>query len=487
MTAFATIVADTFWNDAEILDAIVGDLDERWRAAGSPPDNPVAAPYGPKSVWLSLPLDAAKTLSGEYDEETDTTTLYSTGAGSDPWGFTNQILVGRRFEISGVGAFAVLSTGIGENPSVVVQGDATCAGATWRVAPAGNVLDAAFWSQLQRTAQTIIPLYLDTYTYPAGFAGLAVLPFFSVVGAAFLTVALGDGYRGWPRRIRARGPCSLTYDAEADTTTIVDLATAENHEPDFVAGHVGMRVDVFGVGQFKIATVESADTITIEGDAARSHPDTVVSILPDDPVDLSDAAFDKYGLCERGDVLGPWLLFDLIAACKALKKTAATSAYGVGGAGNFGEGYATVFPNNTFADAKSAAEAAFAGGYGGGLYAFAITEVWGGGAHAVIERGDVDGVGWNVPEGSDPLVYDVDVYAIPTAQGTFDGNGDFAAPDVLTLVGSGEACPDRSGTSEAAFGNHAALPAWSAADPGSRGYQVWSVVGAVTWNFTHSE
>ena len=75
MTAFPTITADTPVNDAEILDAIVTDLDERWRAVGAP-DYQYPGTWmsvSPRYAWFKWPLDPADTVSGTYDEETDST------------------------------------------------------------------------------------------------------------------------------------------------------------------------------------------------------------------------------------------------------------------------------------------------------------------------------------------------------------------------------------------------------------------------------
>jgi hypothetical protein len=526
MTAFPTITADTPVNDAEILDAIVTDLDERWRAVGAP-DYQYPGTWmsvSPRYAWFKWPLDPADTVSGTYDEETDSTRLDITapvfagfGAGFYLWsspspGWVGAWVTGRHLKVTGVGTFTVLASGWLDYPEytrpyVTVQGDATCDGATYEIAPAGNVLNTSFWLILQGIAAAIIPRYLNSYAYPEGFAGEAALSFFALSSEDWLA-ATGLSHSS-PRRIRARGPCSLTYDEEADTTTIVDSGAA----PDFVAGHVGHRVDVFGVGQFVVATVEDGATITVEGNAAQGHPDTVVSVLPDDPMDQDDAAFE-HGPCDVGDVLGPWLLYDLIAMLKAMKLTATESVFFTNGESQYGAGGAVGYPPDTpgacLARAIADAEAAFAactpvaGGLGAasGIVWAAFWYPYEFGYGAALERGDGYGV-WSVP-GDSPLGYDIDLYAIATVptgpwvttvpggnQGyhdrTFDGNGDFDEADVLTLLDSVLGCTALWGQSETLIGDHSAAPAWPPTSESGHtaGYSVSACYGVVKWHFTH--
>jgi hypothetical protein len=219
-----------------------------------------------------------------------------------------------------------------------------------------------------------------------------------------------------------------------------------------------------------------------------------VSILPDDPMDLDDAAWG-YGPCEVGDVQGPWLLFDLVAAMKPLELTAADSA-GFAGDRQEGAGYFGDPPDDNLAHAKADAEAAFAAcepEYGGGLSAGTVTYPLFTPSIGLVGRNEAHG-SWSVPGGSAPLVYDIDIYAIASAappfegvNGTFNGNGDFDAADedVLTLCTSDAGCTDRSGQSAAVVGSHTALPAWPPSDPGNHGYYVSASFGVVKWHFTH--
>jgi hypothetical protein len=414
------------------------------------------------------------------------------------WGYTGRCnALGRHIDVAGVGKFTVVEMGF-ENPSspygkpyVIVQGDAHCACNYFAYSPAGNVLDAVFWATLQKFLAAVVPLYLNSYTYSGGFAGETAPSFYAVGLPDYLEAA---GLLWFPRRVRARGPCSMTYDAEEDVTTIENLDITDENPADFVEGHVGHRVDVFGVGQFTVATVESGAIITVAGDAARGHPDTVVSILPDDSLDLNDTAWG-YGPHTGGDVLGLWLLFDLIAAQKPLEWTAADVAGFGGGEMQEGVGYMGDPPDdNNLAHAKADAEAAFSAcepqsssGLGAGTTTQVNPQPW---AH--MARKDGHGV-WSVPQGSDPLVYDIDMYAIavaasapaPHPAGTFNGNGDFTVADVLSLCTSDAGCTDRSGVSSAVIGNHTTPPAWPPSDPGVHGYYVATVLGVVKWHFTH--
>jgi hypothetical protein len=469
MTAFPTITADTPVNDAALLDGLITDLDERRLALYG-----VAPAEDPKNeVWFTWPLDPAYTVVGVYDEETDTTELSTTRG----FGLT----IGRRVTITGIGTFTIIEAYSGR---AIVQGDATCAGATWKIAPAGNVIDAHFWATLQGIATVLVPYYLNSFAHPDGFAGEAAPEFFAVDSEDFLAATgLAEGL--W-RRVRARGPCSLTYDAESDTTTIVDGGAS----PDFVAGHVGHLVDVFGVGQFVVATVEDASTITVAGDAARGHPDTVVSVLPDDPMGQDDAAFDRWGACEAGDVLGPWLLFDLIAAMGAMKWTVAVSAFGTGIEGQDGMG-----DDDDLAHAKADAEAAFAADEPGGsnyVQATAVTEPGQYDWRGTLARSAGYGF-WEVPDvppGGAPLIYDIDLYAVASRAGmlnVFNGNGDFEAEDedVMKLFDSVADCADRYGQGETLLGDHSVAPAWPGSDPSGSGYFVMAYYGVVKWHFAH--
>lgn len=512
----------TFGVEQEDSGQIAGDGTDgpyNWRVAVHPPVKPgtvhIDAEDGEGNIVQSLTDDGAGNLSdeadgaGEFDYNTGCaaftftdpvpsyapivaryqsawTELAVSGAGTPAYPWWPTAIAGHRVHVAGKGDFTCLWSSGG---TMTVEGDASCSGAALSLAPAGNVINAAFWATLQACIQAVVPCYLNSYAYTGGFEGESAFSYFSLTGD-WLTAA---GLEHFPRRVRARGPCSLTYDSETDTTTVYDYGSAE---PDFAAGHVGKRIDIFGIGLFIVASVVDAQTITVSGRA--EHPDTVVSILPDDPMDQDDAAFDKFGPCEVGDVMGPWLLYDLIAAMKPLAWTAPTAGWANAGEPNARHGIGV---DADLATAESDAEAAFNAGdpltWDAGLYAVTQTDdryyylfgTW----RAEVTRQRAK-AGWIVPADSAPLVYDVDVYGLPSppagagqSNNVFDGNGDFPASGELHLLGSESGLTDRSGVTTAWFGSLTA-PAWPAASPPPWQYRGYGAVAyaVVKWHFAYT-
>ena len=93
---------------------------------------------------------------------------------------------------------------------------------------------------------------------------------------------------------------------------------------------------------------------------------------------------------------------------------------------------------------------------------------------------------WEVPTASDPLVYDIDLYGLPTASGDFNGNGDFPAVDVLHKWYSEADVTVRTDTSDTFLGSDSVPPAWPASDPGYSGYSSTLMVAVVKWHFTYT-
>ena len=329
-------------------------------------------------------------------------------------------------------------------------------------------------------------------THASGFAAgdyaLGDPIFFAVDLPAFLEAA---GVNVFPRRVRARGPCSFEYDEESDTTTVVDLTETEENAPDFLVDHVGMRLDVFGVGQFTIESFVDETTVVIAGRVERSN--AVVSVLPDNPMNLTDPAFGE-GVCAAGDVQGPWLLYDLTAVMAPLEWTNPSGRLGQAD-DNYrnGSGYSTESVEAAKADAETAYGETLATVDTGPLATVAVTT--GGGSYLVeIARAKSKGY-WSVPEASAPLTFDVDIYAAVTAPmngiipGDFDGGGDFPDADTVILCLSESGKTDRTGATAGTFGS-LTLPAcwpstWTMGD-GIAGYVCAGTLVVAKWHFTHT-
>jgi hypothetical protein len=507
-----TIAATTPWNDEGVLSAVIAGLKERCTATVGGD----GLKAGIDAVWLKIDLDPAFTISGTYDEETDSTTLICDDGAVHfynswpvnplypldfplPW-------VMQKIVVTGVGEFTIREAGHSDGHSyVVVNGDATCAAATYSVSPKGSVLGYYFWRVLQTTIEEgLTSQYLNTYSYrdPEGESP-QVNAFFYHVPADFRAAA---GLYVFPRRIRARGPCSLSYDAEADETTIADPGTPV--AGSFSAGHVGKRLDIFGAGQFVITACLDENRVTVAGRV--THADTVVSVLPDSPFDLADAAFEE-GCCNYGDVLGPWLLFDLVAAIRALEYTLIGISYTYGESGVEGRRAEEIQDNENHPDepnegrwpiVKTNAEAVYAAADPcneglrclGQLDAGYINHY----NRGTLIRGRAKFT-WAVPESSAPLGYDIDLYGAadrpggtePELVATFDGHGDFPVEGVLHLCCSEADVEARSGVSTDWVGSLAlpnwppATPTYPDATPMRNGYEGTPWVGVVKWAFEY--
>jgi hypothetical protein len=395
---------------------------------------------------------------------------------------------GRRLVVAGAGTFTILQSG---DTYAVVSGDASCTAAAYSVAAGGNVIDSGFWAAWQECILTLIPYYLNIHAWGGGFEGEAALHFFGVGQPDYLEEA---GLIDFPRRVPARGPCTLIYDEEADTTAVHDTSDSEDYE--FVAGHEGMRLDVFGVGQFVIASVDDNRTVTLGGRVEHGGASAVVSVLPDDPLDQADPAF-IYGLCQTGDVMGPWLMADLILAMGPLAET--TSAEGCTALWGQEEADANTKTGEGddlhLADAKSAAQAAYASASPAhaSTVPYAVSRISTGSGpgwyNASLWRAMARGY-WHAPEDSAPLPFDVDFYAIPArpAYGSgFAGNGDFTVEGVLHLCLTETDIEDRTGLTAAEFGS-LTQPVW---EPGGivgslYGYEVPAPAAVYRWHFTHT-
>jgi hypothetical protein len=95
---------------------------------------------------------------------------------------------------------------------------------------------------------------------------------------------------------------------------------------------------------------------------------------------------------------------------------------------------------------------------------------------------------WSAPSGSDPLLYDLELYALPRASGAWDGNGDFAVQDKLKKWFTKASVADRSGVSDDYCGRRPpVMPNWPGSDPSHRGYICDDPPGAVLkWHFEYS-
>ncbi len=214
---------------------------------------------------------------------------------------------GKCITVTGVGTFRILAVPAVDEAEVA--GNAATGGATFSVSAAGTALDAAFWATLQNALLTLAPKFVDSYTYPDGFEGESGIPLFDL--PTWRAAAGLDS--GFPRCVPTLSPLDGVYDAETDTTAITFTG-----EGWFVAGHVGARINIHGVGTFVIASVEDGTNATVSGNAACVG--RKFSVLPQDWADQADPAFG-YTVAASGDVLGPWLLADLQAGLKVLRWT----------------------------------------------------------------------------------------------------------------------------------------------------------------------
>lgn len=390
---------------------------------------------------------------------------------------------GRPITVTGVGTFRILA--VNATNEIEVSGNAATGGATFSISAAGTALDAAFWAMLQNAVLDLVPRYVDSYHHPDGFEGEADIPLFDL--ATWREAAGLDS--GFPRRVPILAPLDGVYDAETDTT-----ALTFGGEGWFVAGHVGARINIHGVGTFVIASVEDGTHATVTGDATCAG--RAFSVLVQDWTDQADPAFG-YTVAASGDVLGPWLLADLQAGLKVLKWTTSTiypqDPCFVGWTANGEESWqnALAFSPTSYAQAKAACETDWAAGSPQAREYPPIANAstfWNGEQYrAYLERcGNY--IGWSVLGAAEDLACDLDLYVAAGAPGmTWDDNGDWPegyTPDTLHLWDTVEGLTEPTGLTDAIFGQRPPTkPNWPVGNPGNVGYVAGDYpVALCRWN-----
>ena len=378
---------------------------------------------------------------------------------------------GQPITVTGVGTFRILA--VNAVDEVEVPGNAATGGATFSISAAGTALDAAFWARLQNALLALVPRFVDSYNHPNGFEGSSeAIPLFDLATwreAAGLT-------SGFPRRVPILAPLDGVYDAETDTTAITFTG-----EGWFVAGHVGARINIHGIGMFAIASVEDGTHATVTGDATCQN--RAFSVLPQDWTDQADPAFG-YTVAASGDVLGPWLLADLQAGLKVLRWT--TSSFYpedpcfVGWTADSEESWlvATGYSPTSYAQARLACETDWAAGSPQVREDPPKAEsrtYWNGDAYAAYLERCGNYIGWSVLGAAEDLACDLDLYVAAGAPGmTWDDNGDWPegyTPDTLHLWDTVEGLTEPTGQSDTIFGQRPPTkPDWPASNPGNVGY-----------------
>ncbi|MBE3100131.1 MAG: hypothetical protein IMZ44_23680 [Planctomycetes bacterium] len=378
---------------------------------------------------------------------------------------------GKRITVTGVGTFRILA--VNATNEIEVSGNAATGGATFSISAAGTALDAAFWAMLQNALLDLVPQFVDSYNHPDGFEGSSeAIPLFDLATwreAAGLT-------SGFPRCVPTLSPLDGVYDAETDTTAITFTG-----EGWFVAGHVGARINIHGVGMFAIASVEDGTHATVSGDATCE--DRAFSVLPQDWTDQADPAFG-YTVAASGDVLGPWLLADLQAGLKVLRWT--TSSFYpedpcfVGWTADSEESWlvATGYSPTSYAQAKLACETDWAAGSPQVREDPPKAEsrtYWNGDAYAAYLERCGNYIAWSVLGAAEDLACDLDLYVSGAAPGmTWDDNGDWPegyTPDTLHLWNTVKGLAEPTGLTDTIFGQRSPTkPNWPPSNPGNVGY-----------------
>jgi hypothetical protein len=388
-----------------------------------------------------------------------------------------EAMVGHKMTVEGVGEFRLATAGADQ---VTAIGDGTCEAAEFSVSPAGTVLNAAWWSALQGHVAALYPYFVNSAAYPNGFDGENAVVMFAA--------------NTWlPRRVPCLSPLNGTYDPETETTA---LEYDTEDEGWFSEGMVGALIDIFGVGQFTIVSVVDDKHATVAGDAECEY--RRFSVLPQDWSDAGDPALTT-GQVQAGDVLGLWLLADCQAGLKALRWTRGGTAWTDNGEQT--GMHVWMYNYGSYSAAKTAAQDYYTTHEG-----FIVT--WSPRAmtdtsehedpnpdpppdYITHYNADIWRYGmkqsWGAPSSSEPLLYDLELYALPRASGTWDGNGDFAVQNKLKKWFTKASVADRSGVSDDYCGRRPpVMPNWPASDPGHRGYICDDPPDAVLkWHFDY--